>query len=80
MIDIELPKWGMTMQDGTLVEWLVESGSSVTEGQVIATVETEKVMAELESPASGVISEILVSEGQTAAVGAVLARIQTSND
>jgi pyruvate/2-oxoglutarate dehydrogenase complex dihydrolipoamide acyltransferase (E2) component len=59
---------------------LVESGSSVTEGQVIATVETEKVMAELESPASGVISEILVSEGQTAAVGAVLARIQTSSD
>ncbi len=75
MFDVELPKWGMTMQDGTIAEWLKEVGDTVEEGEPIAVVETEKVNADLEAPESGVLREILVQEGETVNVGSVLARI-----
>jgi pyruvate/2-oxoglutarate dehydrogenase complex dihydrolipoamide acyltransferase (E2) component len=73
--DVELPKWGMTMQDGTIQEWLKKPGDKVEEDEPIAIIETEKVAAELESPESGVLKEILVQAGETVDVGTVLARI-----
>ena len=76
MHDVELPKWGMTMQDGTISEWVKKPGDSVKEGDVIAIIETEKVDADLEAPESGVLKEILVEAGQTVDVGTVLARIE----
>lgn len=76
MHDVELPKWGMTMQDGTVSEWVKEPGDNVKEGDVIAIIETEKVDADLEAPESGVLKEILVQAGQTVDVGTVLARIE----
>ena len=75
-MDVTLPKWGMTMQEGTIAEWLVSVGDELTEGDVIATVETEKVDTDLEAPASGVLDEIIVTAGSTVEVGAVLARIR----
>lgn len=74
-MDIILPKWGMTMQEGIIASWLVAAGDTVTEGQAVATVETEKVEAEIEAPASGTIAELLFEEGDTAEVGAVIARM-----
>ena len=41
--EVILPKWGMTMQDGTVVEWLISEGQRVQEGDPIAVIETEKV-------------------------------------
>lgn len=74
--DVKMPKWGMTMQEGTVGRWLVKVHERISEGQVIATVETDKVDVELEAPVDGVIAEILVPAGATAEVGAVLARIE----
>lgn len=74
-MDIQMPKWGMSMQEGLLANWLVAVGDTVTEGQPIATVETEKVDAEIESPANGVVSELLVEEGTEVEVGTVVARL-----
>ena len=74
-MDITLPKWGMTMQEAVISEWLVAVGDTVTEGQPIVRVESDKVDAEVESPTGGTISEILVADGQTAEVGDVLGRI-----
>jgi pyruvate/2-oxoglutarate dehydrogenase complex dihydrolipoamide acyltransferase (E2) component len=74
-MDIVLPKWGMTMQDGVIAEWLVNVGDTVVEGQPIALIETEKVETELESPGAGTISELLVDAGDTADVGSVIARM-----
>ncbi len=74
-MDIVLPKWGMTMQDGVIAEWLVSVGDTVTEGQPIAVIETEKVDTELESPGAGTITELLVQPGDSADVGAVIARM-----
>jgi pyruvate/2-oxoglutarate dehydrogenase complex dihydrolipoamide acyltransferase (E2) component len=73
--DITMPKWGMSMQEAYLAEWLVTVGDSVTEGQPVAAVETEKVDAVVEAPASGIIAELLVEEGADVPVGTVIARL-----
>ena len=71
--EVILPKWGLTMEEGTLTEWLVEEGQEVKEGEELASVETDKVSNQLESPVSGVVSKILVEEGtEEVAVGTVL--------
>lgn len=73
--EVILPKWGLTMEDGTVVAWHVSEGEQVAEGQVIAEVETEKVENELEAPCAGVVARILVQEDETVDVGTVLAVI-----
>jgi len=76
VIDVVMPKWGDTMQTGVIVEWMVEVGETVALGDVLATVETDKVQADIETPAAGVVREIVVEEGDEAEVGAVVARIE----
>lgn len=76
MTDVVMPKWGDTMQSGVITEWMVEPGEEVAVGEVLAVVETEKVLAEVESPVAGTIAELLVEEGDEADVGEVIARIQ----
>ena len=75
-MDVTLPKWGMTMQEATVAEWLVAVGDEVTEGQPIVRIESDKVEADVESPGTGTISEIVVAEGEDAEVGSVIARIE----
>ena len=73
--DVILPKWGLTMEDGTVVAWYVDEGDHVVAGETIAEVETEKVENALEAPCAGVIARILVDEDETVDVGTVLAVI-----
>ena len=77
--EVILPKWGLTMEDGTVVAWHVSEGERVAEGQVIAEVETEKVENELEAPCAGVVARILVQEDETVDVGTVLAVIDPAD-
>jgi len=77
-IEVKLPKWGLTMEEGMISEWLVSVGEQVEAGQILANVEIEKAMAELESPATGVIESILVPIEQEVAVGTVLCLIDES--
>ncbi len=74
-MDVTLPKWGMTMQEATITEWLVAVGDTVAEGQPIVRIESDTVETDVESPGSGTLSEIVVAEGDDAEVGAVIARI-----
>ena len=75
-IEVILPKWGLTMEVGTLAAWRKQEGDRVEQGDVIAEVETEKITNELEAPASGVISKLLVAEGtEEIEVGTVLCLI-----
>ena len=76
--DVILPKWGLTMEDATVVAWYVDEGDHVVEGEVIAEVETEKVENELEAPCAGVVAQILVDEDETVDVGTVLAVIASN--
>jgi pyruvate/2-oxoglutarate dehydrogenase complex dihydrolipoamide acyltransferase (E2) component len=64
------------MSEGTLIEWLVQDGEQVTEGQVLYRIETDKVENEIEAPASGVI-HITGEEGETYDVGASIGEIET---
>lgn len=74
-VEVILPKWGLTMEDGTVVAWHKAVGDPVAEGEVIAEVETEKVENELVSPCDGILARILVEEEETVDVGTVLAII-----
>lgn len=65
-----MPKWGVTMEDGTITEWHVKPGDTVKEGDVIGVVETEKIDVEFESPSDGVIAGLLAGEGDTVDCGA----------
>ncbi|RLE17222.1 MAG: biotin attachment protein [Actinobacteria bacterium] len=79
-VELILPKWGLTMEDGTVVAWHVAEGDTVSEGEVVADIETEKVENELESPCDGVVAKILVEEDDTVDVGTVLMLIASDAD
>ncbi len=74
-MDVLLPKWGVTMQEATIEEWLVTEGQQVEAGQPLVRIGTDKVDTEVESPGAGVLRCIRVPEGEVAPVGAVLAVI-----
>ena len=77
MPEVRLPQWGMGMKNGTIVEWIKMVGDRVEEGDLLAIVETEKVETELNSPASGILTTILVPEEETVPVGTVLGIIDS---
>jgi pyruvate dehydrogenase E2 component (dihydrolipoamide acetyltransferase) len=74
-VDLIMPKLGLTMEEGTVVRWLVAEGDQVEKGQPVLEVETDKVVVEVEATASGVMGPLLVGEGKTVPVTTLLARI-----
>src|SRR4051794_15371209 len=77
MADITMPQLGETVTEGTITKWLKKVGDPVAEDEVLFEVSTDKVDSEVPSPASGVLAEILVQEGETVDVGAKLAVISS---
>jgi len=75
MVDFRMPSLGADMEDATLVEWLVQPGSVVKRGDIIAVVETDKGAIEIEIFEDGVIDQILVQLGEMAQVDTVLATL-----
>jgi pyruvate dehydrogenase E2 component (dihydrolipoamide acetyltransferase) len=73
--DVLMPKLSDTMEDGKILRWLKHPGDRVSPGDILAEVETDKADMELEAEAGGVLAEIVVPEGGTAAVGEVIARL-----
>jgi len=71
-----MPSLGADMDAGTLVEWRIAPGQTVTRGQVVAVVETEKGAVDVESWQSGVVAQILVAVGTRVPVGTVLATLE----
>jgi pyruvate/2-oxoglutarate dehydrogenase complex dihydrolipoamide acyltransferase (E2) component len=66
--EVRLPQFGMTMHEATISLWLKKVGDPVVQGEVLAEVETDKVTAEVEAPASGVLARIDAEEGTTVPV------------
>ena len=77
---ILMPQLGETVAEGTIAVWHKKPGDSVKADEILIDVETDKVATEIPSPADGVLTEILVSEGETVEVGTVLAVIQTEGE
>jgi len=75
-IELKMPALSPTMEEGTLAKWLVKEGDSVSSGDLLAEIETDKATMEFEAIDEGVISQIVVAEGtDNVAVGAVIAVI-----
>ena len=73
--DVQVPALGESITEGTLAQWLKEPGEAVAADEAIASLETDKVTVDVPSPVAGVLAEQLVKEGDTVAVGALIARI-----
>jgi pyruvate/2-oxoglutarate dehydrogenase complex dihydrolipoamide acyltransferase (E2) component len=74
-VEVLLPKLGFSVNEGVIAEWLVADGGQAVEGQPLFSLENEKAVTEIESPASGTL-KILKAPGESFAVGTVLALIE----
>jgi pyruvate dehydrogenase E2 component (dihydrolipoamide acetyltransferase) len=72
---VTMPRLGLSMVEGTVVEWRVRPGEQVTKGQVILEVESEKAEVEVEAFASGVLAALYVDVGTTVPIGTLLGAI-----
>jgi pyruvate dehydrogenase E2 component (dihydrolipoamide acetyltransferase) len=77
LVPVYMPKYGMTMTEGVIKEWLKQEGETVAIGEPLLLVETEKVNTEIEAPASGTLAELCFALEDEAPVGAVVAYIET---
>src|SRR5512133_4215656 len=74
-IDVVMPQMGVSVSEGTITKWLKQQGDQVEADEPLLEISTDKVDTEVPSPGSGVLTEILVQEGQTVDVGTKLAVI-----
>jgi len=73
--EINLPQWGMAMNDGTVVKWLKNVGDQINKGDELVEIESTKVNASIEAPDGGILGRIDVGEGNLVPVGTVLGLI-----
>lgn len=78
--EIKMPKLGESITEGTIISWSVKVGDTINEDDVLFEVNTAKVSAEIPSPVAGKILEILFKEGDTVAVGTVVAVVNMSGE
>src|SRR5450432_1239275 len=76
-IDVIMPQMGESITEGTMSRWIKKVGDAVKRDEPIFEISTDKVDAEIPAPNAGVLAEVIVTEGQTVAVGTVVARIET---
>src|SRR3954462_7202663 len=72
-----MPQMGVSVAEGTVVEWKKQSGDWVEADEIIASISTDKIDTDVEAPATGRVQEILVAVGETVEVGVAMARIAT---
>ena len=75
-VTLKMPKGAVSMQEGKIVEWMVEAGDVISKGQPIYSIESEKATIDIESPFAGVITPI-AGVGDTLPVGAPVATVET---
>ena len=77
---IIMPKTGMAMEEGTIIEWRIKTGDKVSKGDIVALIETDKATMELESDYDGIILAILNEAGETVPVTRVIAWVGQSGE
>lgn len=77
---ISMPKLGMTMEEGSVVDWPLAAGAPVAKGQVVLVIESEKNEVEIEAPASGVLRHVYVATGASVPCGTLLGAITDRAD
>jgi pyruvate dehydrogenase E2 component (dihydrolipoamide acetyltransferase) len=79
MPEITMPRLSDSMEEGTILKWLKSDGDEVSEGDELAEIETDKATMTYEADAAGVL-EIVADEGQTLAIGEVIAKLKAEGD
>jgi pyruvate dehydrogenase E2 component (dihydrolipoamide acetyltransferase) len=79
MTQVKMPQLGETVIEGTILKWLKAEGDSVAQDEPLFEISTDKVDTEVPSPAAGVLTKILIGEGQTVSVGTDLATIEAAD-
>lgn len=74
-VEIFMPKLGMSMKEGTVVEWLKKKGDKVKKGESVVVISSDKIETDIEAPQDGVLLEILVEQDETVEVGKVIGYI-----
>ena len=78
--EIVMPRLSDSMEEGTVARWLVAEGAEIARGQPIVEIDTDKATMEYEAEDAGVLLQILVPEGETAAIGAPIARVGSQSE
>jgi len=79
IVEIEMPKMGESVMEGTIIKWHKKVGDKVKKDETIFEISTDKVDTEIPSPVDGTLSEILIGEQETVAVGTLVAKIATGS-
>lgn len=74
-VDVAVPAMGESVSEGTLSSWMKQPGDKISKDDILVEIETDKVAVEVPSPVDGVLSEVLVAEGETVSIGTVIAKI-----
>jgi len=80
MTNVVMPQMGESIAEGTIVRWIKKVGDSIDRDEPLFEISTDKVDAEIPSPAAGVLTEIKVKEGETVAVNSIVATIGAAGD
>ena len=72
-VTVKVPRLGLTVEDAMVMEWHKQVGDAVEAGEVIGVIEADKVTVELESPATGTLTEIIGQVGEIYEIGAPIA-------
>ena len=75
-VTVKVPRLGLTVEDAMVMEWHKQVGDAVEAGEVIGVIEADKTVVELESPATGTLTEIIGQVGETYEIGAPLAVLE----
>ena len=76
-VDVTMPQMGVSVSEGTVVEWHKQVGDWVEYEETLAAISTDKIDTDVPAPAAGRLAEVVAEIGTTVEVGAVLARIAT---
>tara|TARA_B100000925_G_scaffold92578_1_gene67267 strand:- start:55 stop:294 length:240 start_codon:yes stop_codon:yes gene_type:complete len=72
---VKMPRMGMNVDEGTIVEWHVKEGQSFSKGDALYSIETDKTTAEIEAPCDGVLNKIHANIGDDISVGDLICSI-----
>ena len=74
-VDVVMPQMGVSVSEGTVTKWLKSEGEQIEADEALLEISTDKVDTEVPSPASGIVTQILVQEGETVDVVTILEEI-----
>lgn len=77
--EVIMPKIGLDMEEGTILEWKKKEGDKISKGEVLLEIETDKAVTEVESALDGMLAEIMADEGDTVEITNTIAWVEVDD-